>query len=73
MTSTVDAGPPRKAAQKGASSASSWPRRRTSRLSEALHRVHRAATLEMRAAACNTRRLPVLNDTILNGRNWENE
>jgi len=75
VTATVEAATPRKAAQKGASSAWSWARRRSSSLSEALHGVHRAAALETRAAACNRRRPPVLNDTILKGRNrkWGNE
>jgi len=75
VTATVEAGTPRKAAQKGASSAWSWARRRSSSLSDALHGVHRAAALETRAAACNKRRPPDLNDTILKGRNrkWENE
>ena len=75
VTATVEAGTPRKAAQKGASSVWSWARRRSSSLSEALHGVHRAAALETRAAACNKRRPPDLNDTILKGRNrkWGNE
>ncbi len=33
-------------------------------MSKGLHRVHRAAALEMRAAACNKRRPPVLKDTM---------
>lgn len=62
VTSTVNAGAPRKAAQKGATTPDwSWARSSTSSLSDAPHGVHRAAALETSTAAGNR----FLKDTIL--------
>ncbi len=64
VASTVGAWTPKNVRQKGATSDWSCSPKSTRRLSEGLHRVHRAAALETRAAACNKRRPPVLKETI---------
>ena len=68
VASTVGAWIPKNVRQKGATSDWSCSPKSTRRLSEGLHRVHRAAALEMRAAACNKRRAPVLKNTIFRRR-----